>query len=263
MRIRNFSERTIATYLSLLNKLIAHYGLPFSQLTLNKLKDYIYYRIRVDKISVSTVNQIISAWKIVHVYILGKEWEECKIKRPRLAIKLPEVLSKSEAKAIVSSPRNIKHHVILNLMYSTGIRLNELLSLKIGDVDSKRMIIKVKQGKGKKERHVILHPYVLGLLRNYYKHYRPRVYLIEGHVAGSPYSAESIRKIIKASTRKVGVKKTVSPHTLRHSFATHMLEKGVNLKIIQQLLGHSSIITTSRYLHLANISENNLPNPLD
>jgi integrase/recombinase XerD len=263
MRIRNFSERTITTYLSLLNKFIAHNGLPINQLTLSKLKDYIYYRIKADKISVSTVNQIISAWKIVYVYILGKEWEEFKIKRPRRTIKLPEVLSKSEAKAIINSPRNIKHQVILKLMYSTGIRLNELLFLKIGDIDSRRMIIKVRQGKGKKERHVILHPYVLELLRNYYNHYRPLVYLIEGHIAGLPYSASSIRNIIKTNARKVGVKKTVSPHTLRHSFATHMLEKGVNLKIIQQLLGHSSIITTSRYLHLANISESSLPNPLD
>lgn len=263
MRIRNYSERTIDTYLSLLKLLSDYYGKPADQLTTEEVKDYIYHRINSEGISVSTVNQIISAWKIVYIYILGKKWEGCRIKRPRRSLKLPEILSTKEALLLVGFPRNIKHRAILNLMYSTGLRRDELLSLKAKDIDSSRMVIRVRQGKGKKDREVVLHDKVLKLLREYYRTYRPRVYLFEGQLPGKPYSATSLSNIIKENAKKLGIKKPVSAHTLRHCFATHMLEKGVNLKIIQHLLGHSSIKTTSRYLHLANVHEGNLPNPLD
>jgi site-specific recombinase XerD len=263
MRICNYSPRTISTYLSLIQLLSGYYGKPTDQLTTDQVKNYIYHRITADNISVSTVNQLISAWKIIYVYILGKKWEGCRIKRPKRAIKLPEILSEKEVLDLVDFPRNLKHRVILNLMYSTGIRRNELLSLKAEDIDSSRMVIKVRQGKGKKDRQVILHAKVLKLLRDYYHYYRPKVYLFEGQKQGEPYSASSLNKIIKRNAEKLGITKTISAHTLRHCFATHMLEKGVNLKIIQQLMGHNSLKTTSRYLHLANIHEGSLPNPLD
>lgn len=263
MRIRNYSERTISTYISLIGLLSKYYEKPVEQLTTNQVKDYIYYRITTDNVSVSTVNQLISTWKIIYVYILGKKWGGCLINRPRREVKLPEILSEKEALELVDCPRNLKHRVILNLMYSTGIRCNELLSLKSEDIDSSRMVIMVRHGKGKKDRQLILHTKVLKLLRDYYYYYRPKIYLFEGSKQGNPYSSSSINKIIKRNARKLGISKTISAHTFRHCFATHMLEKGVNLKIIQQLMGHTSIKTTSRYLHLANIHKGSLPNPLD
>ncbi len=263
MRIRNYSNCTISTYLKLLDLLSIHYSKSPGQLTTEQVKDYIYHRITTENISVSTVNQIISAWKIIYVYILGKKWEGCRIKRPRLPKKLPEVLSSKEVLSLVDYPRNLKHRVILNLMYSTGIRRAELLSLKAGDIDSNRMVIRVRQAKGKKDREVILHDKVLKLLREYYHFYRPKVYLFEGQKTGERYSESSLSRIITRNAQRIGIKKKISAHTLRHCFATHMLEKGVNLKIIQHLLGHTSIKTTSIYLHLANINEVNLPNPLD
>jgi site-specific recombinase XerD len=148
-------------------------------------------------------------------------------------------------------------------MYSTGIRRQELLSLKVSDVDSTRMVVNIRQGKGKKDRQVILHPKVLGILREYYRRYSPSYYLFEGFNAQKSYSATSLINIIKKNAKAVGITKSISVHTLRHCFATHMLEKGANLKVIQQLMGHTSLKTTSIYLSLAHIDNSTLPNPLD
>ncbi|MCK5098709.1 MAG: site-specific integrase, partial [Desulfobacteraceae bacterium] len=263
MRIRNYSHRTITTYTSMIDLLSKYFKLSADQLTTDQVKDYIYYRITKDNVSVSMVNQLISAWKVVYTYILDNKWEGCRVKRPRRVLRLPEILSQSEALNFVDFPQNLKHRAVLNFMYSTGVRSNEVLMMKLGDIDSKRMLITVRQGKGKKDRQVPLHPKVLRLLREYYQFYHPKVYLFEGHKQGKPYSASSLQCLVKKVVRKMGIKKSVSPHNLRHCFATHMLEKGVNLRVIQQLLGHNSIKTTARYLHLANLNVTKLPNPLD
>jgi site-specific recombinase XerD len=263
MRIRNYSDRTIHTYTGLLARFLDHARREPGEITAQDLKDYIYYRLKKDNISVSTINQIISAWRIVHVHLLGKQWEGCRITRPRRDKKLPEVLSQQEARALVNSPVNLKHRAMLHLMYSTGIRRGELLSLKVSDIDSSRMVINVRQGKGKKDRQVILHAKALDILREYYTRYRPKHYLFEGFNAQKSYSASSLAQIIKKNAKAVGITKAISVHTLRHCFATHMLEKGANLKVIQQLMGHTSLKTTSVYLSLANIDNSTLPNPLD
>ena len=263
MRIRNYSERTIKTYCSLLTHFLEYVHREPSEISTGDLKDYIYYRLKKDAISVSTINQTISAWRMVYVHLLGKEWEGCRIVRPRRDKKLPVVLSQQEAHLLVNSPRNIKHRAILHLMYSTGIRRQELLSLKVSDVDSTRMVVNIRQGKGKKDRQVILHPKVLEILREYYRRYSPKYYLFEGFSGQNSYSASSLINIIKKNAKAVGITKTISVHTLRHCFATHMLEKGANLKVIQQLMGHTSLKTTSVYLSLAHIDNSTLPNPLD
>ena len=263
MRIRNYSERTIKTYCSFLTQFLEYVRREPSEISTEDLKDYIYYRLKKDNISVSTINQMISAWRIVYVHLLDKKWEGCLITRPRRNKKLPEVLSQKEARTLVNSPRNLKHRAILHLMYSTGIRRNELLSLKVSDIDSSRMVVNIRQGKGKKDRQVILHPKVLDILREYYKRYRPKYYLFEGFNTEKSYSASSLTNIIKKNAKGVGITKVISVHTLRHCFATHMLEKGANLKVIQQLMGHTSIKTTSIYLSLAHIDNSTLPNPLD
>ena len=172
MRIRNYSDRTIHTYSSLLTRFLAHIRRAPSEITIQDLKDYIYHRLKEDNISVSTINQIISTWRIVHVHLLGRRWEGCRITRPRREKKLPEVLSQQEARALVNSPKNLKHRAILQLMYSTGIRRGEVLSLKVSDIDSRRMVVNIRQGKGKKDRQVILHAKMLALLREYYSRYK-------------------------------------------------------------------------------------------
>lgn len=263
MEIRNYSPRTITTYVTLISFFLRHCKKNLPEITTNDLKDYIYYRLKKDVISVSTVNQIISAWKIVSVYILGCDWEGCHIQRPRREKKLPIVLSQEEVLALIESSTNIKHHALLNVLYSTGIRCSELIHLRPSDIDSKRMVINIRHGKGKKDRQVRLHEKVLKLLRIYFLKYRPKEYLFEGMKAGNPYSATSIRKIISSHAKKTGITKKISVHTFRHCYATHMLEKGANLKVIQLQLGHSSIKTTSIYLSLANIEISSLPNPLD
>lgn len=263
MEICNYSSRTIRTYTSLLKMFFTYEKKSISQISIQDLKDYIHYRLKEDQISVSTINQIISAWKIVYVHLLGNQWEGCKIIRPRREKKLPIVLSQTEAKRLIDSTANIKHHAMLYLLYSTGIRCNELLSLKPRDVDSQRMVINIRQGKGKKDRQVQLHPKLLDVLRIYFKYYRPNTYLFEGLKRGNRYSATSIRKVVQNNAKKAEISKPVSVHTLRHCYATHMLEKGANLRIIQHQMGHSSIKTTTIYLSLANIENSTLPNPLD
>lgn len=263
MELRNYSPRTITTYTTMLRFFLNYCSKDISKITRYDLQEFLHHRLTNDHVSVATINQTISAWKIVYTQLLGKEWEELRIARPRLNKRLPVVLSQSEVKCLIKATLNKKHSAILKLLYSTGIRRNELLSLKPTDIDSKRMVINVRQGKGKKDRQVTLHPKLLVVLRDYYKYYRPHTYLFEGYIRGSKYSATSVNKIIWRSAGEAGISKKVSVHTFRHSYATHMLEKGVNLKLIQMQMGHSSLKTTSVYLSLANIDLSTLPNPLD
>jgi len=207
---------------------------------------------------------LIGVYKIVQVDILKRDWETIKVKRPRRTKKLPVVLSKQEVQALINTTANIKHKAILMLAYSAGLRLNEILHIKPSAIDSARMQVHVVQGKGKKDRYTILSGKALDILRQYYKLVRPARYLFEpqGH-KGEHLSEQTLNSIIKASAAKAGLKKQISFHTLRHCFATHLLENGVNLRLIQQFLGHTSLKTTAIYLHLANIEIASVVSPLD
>lgn len=258
MRIRNYSERTIKSYTCSIGQVASYFKLPPSQVTTSQFKAFLYHLVNNENCSVSRINQNISAWKILQQDIFGRKWESIKIKRPRREKRLPVVLSVSEAQALINAPSNEKHRTLLIFAYATGVRRNELLSITLKDIDRERGVIKI-MGKGKKQREVPLSPSLLNLLESYYRRYRPSVFLFEGYVPRKPYSAGSMTKIIKNATIKEGIKKNISPHVLRHSFATHMLEKGVNLKRLQLLLGHSSMKTTSVYLHMADIDKVQLP----
>ena len=262
--LRNYSPRTIITYGELLSKLENSLQLPVDKITINQFKDYLHKRITVDGVSTSTVNQLIGVYKIVQVDILKRDWETIKVKRPRRTKKLPVVLSKQEVQALINTTANIKHKAILMLAYSAGLRLNEILHIKPSAIDSARMQVHVVQGKGKKDRYTILSGKALDILRQYYKLVRPARYLFEpqGH-KGEHLSEQTLNSIIKASAAKAGLKKQISFHTLRHCFATHLLENGVNLRLIQQFLGHTSLKTTAIYLHLANIEIASVVSPLD
>jgi integrase len=175
--------------------------------------------IHSEHASVSRINQLISAWKIFQVDVLGNQWEELRLKRPRREKKIPQVLSQEEALALIGTLSNMKHRMILTLAYVTGIRRAELLNLKLKDIDSSRGVIRIIQGKGNKSREVPVSKILIGHLREYYKYYRPKTYLFEG-MPGKPYSASSVENITKKAAKKAGIKKEVSPHILRHSFAT-------------------------------------------
>lgn len=258
MRIRNYSEKSITTYLYSVQMVSAYFNLPPGRITIGQVKTYLYHLIEKEHCSTSKINQVISAWKILQQDILNREWDGIRIKRPRRDKKLPVVLSRQEALKLIDAPASLKHHTILSLAYATGLRRNELLKLTIHDIDRQRKVIKVN-GKGNKQREVSVPGKLLKLLVDYYKRYHPKSFLFEGFTPGVHYSSNSIANIVKQSAIRAGIKKNVSPHTLRHSFATHMLESGVNLKRLQMLMGHSSIKTTSIYLHLANIDSVTLP----
>nr|WP_317047163.1 tyrosine-type recombinase/integrase [Winogradskyella tangerina] len=184
------------------------------------------------------------------------------IERPKKERKLPTVLSKSEVRELINVTRNIKHKCILSLLYSAGLRRSEVLNLKPKDIDSKRMLIKVNDAKGNKDRFTLLAKSTLTDLRTYYKLYRPQTYLFEGQKK-EKYSPTSIARIITSAVRKTSIKKHVTAHTFRHSFATHLLENGTDLRHIQMLLGHSSTKTTEIYTHVASNTFNSITNPID
>jgi site-specific recombinase XerD len=263
MRVRNYSEKTIERYISVIARLSKHFNSSPDLITTAQLKDYAYFLIQEQQVSVSTINQLISAWKILQVDVLGNNWENFRLKRPRREKKIPVVLSQAEAASLINAPRNFKHRAILCLAYVSGLRLSEVLSLKLADIDSGRKLIRVIRGKGNKSREVNIPDQLIAQLREYYRYYHPRMFLFESLVPGKPYSATSFRNIIDQAAVKAGIKKNLSPHVLRHSFATHMLERGLNLKRLQLMLGHNSLKTTSIYLHLANPDLSNLPNLLD
>jgi site-specific recombinase XerD len=263
MRVRNYSERTVNSYLSTLTSLSRYFNSTPEKLSSDQVKEYAYHLIHEKKLSPATINQLISAWKILQVDILKKNWEEIYLKRPRIERKLPHVLSQSEAQALINAPINLKHKTILKLAYASGLRRSELLNLKPSDIDSSREVLRVVNGKGKKTREVPIHKSVISLLREYFIQYRPQIYLFEGWKPGKAYSPTSFSKILQRSAQEIGLRKKVYPHLLRHTFATHMLERGINIRRLQMILGHNTLKTTSIYLHLANPMNCDIPDLLE
>jgi site-specific recombinase XerD len=263
MQLRNYSKRTIDTYLHCLTALSRFYNKPPDQISPQEVSDFLHCSLQERKISTSTINQYISAFKVLRTEVLGEEWKEIKISRPRLDKKLPVVFSKEEVFQLLTATKNQKHRTILALAYSTGMRLEEVCNLRICDIDSQRMQIRVCCGKGKKDRYTILSERLINMLREYWRYYKPINFLFEGQINTLPISSRTVQTVFKNCIRKTGIRKEASFHTLRHSFATHLLEQGVNLRIIQSLLGHSSIKTTTIYTHLVNFSPSQVKSPFD
>jgi site-specific recombinase XerD len=263
MQIRNYSERSIRNYIHCLSRLSLYYQCSPDLLSLDQIKSYLHYCITERKESISTLNQIISAVRILFVDVLHRPWEPLKIKRPRTEKKLPVVFSKEELTAFFAGLRNLKHKSIFITAYSSGLRINEVRMLKPKDIDSDRMQICIRHGKGGKDRVTLLSKNTLEILRLYYQKFRPEKYLFEGRICGEAISLRTIQKVFQNAVLKAGIKKDVSFHSLRHSFATHLLEQGTNLRLIQQLLGHSSLRTTSVYLHLSCFDPKDVSSPFD
>ena len=246
----------------MLNALEEYHDTSVDEISADQVKDFLQYSIGTKRLSVSYINQVISAVKILQKDVLGKEWESIRIKRPRRVKKLPVVLSKEEVKLMIETTRNLKHRTIFAVIYSAGLRISELISLRPSDIDSDRKQIRVL-GKGNKYRYTLLSENTLDMLRVYWRAYKPERYLFEGQIQGQPISRETIQVVFKQACKKAGITKPASVHSLRHSFATHLLENGVNLKIIQSLLGHSSLRTTSIYLHVTRFDPATIRSPFD
>lgn len=265
MQYRNYSMRTVKTYTELLMKLEGDFHPDtLSEVTPDQFKDYLYRRVNKDKICSSMVNQYISAWKILQTDVLKRSIESIKIKRPRREKKLPVVLTQQEVELLIRVTKNIKHKALLMLAYSAGLRREELRLIKPSAIDSKHMRVHVVQGKGNKDRFTLLSPKTLEYLRMYFKIEKPKEYLFETQMKkGFPLSEQTLNSIIKKNARKAGIKKPVSFHMLRHCFATHLLEQGVSLRLIQDFMGHKSLKTTAIYLHVANIKTSGIISPLE
>lgn len=257
-----YSESTIKTYCHYLSDFVAAFdGKDLERITKEEINAYILGLIQKNKISTSQQNQRINAIKFYYEKVLMRKKEYYQINRPRKERILPDVLSKEEIASMMKATENIKHKCIIALIYSCGLRRSEAINMRIADIDSKRMMIKVRGAKGKKDRYVQLSEGVLKMLRLYYKEERPKVWLFEGP-GRIQYSAESLSKVIKRAAQKARITKRVYPHILRHSYATHNLEQGIDIRFIQEWLGHGSIKTTERYTH---VSKNNFnfKNPID
>lgn len=264
MRNKRYSESTIKTYKESIAVFIRFLeSKPLEEINNEDLekfnKDYIIQR----GYSVSFQNQVVNAVKLFFQNRQQRNLDIQSIYRPKQPKTLPNVLSKDEIKAILEAHGNIKHKTMLSLMYACGLRRSELLALKPTDVDSKRGILLIKQAKGKKDRITPLSGKLLEQLRQYYVAYKPYIWLFEGQKKGQPYSAESLQSVLKQALRKTRIKKPVTLHWLRHSYATHLLESGTDLRYIQELLGHNSSRTTELYTHVSTKSLQNIKSPFD
>ncbi len=262
LELKKYANNTVKTYVVCFEAFINYYK-NYKLLEINEdlIRQYLQKLIQEGK-SNSYLNQSINSIKFYYEIVLEMPNRFYSIERPRKENKLPKVISKEEVQAIINATNNIKHKCLLSLLYSAGLRRSELLNLKITDIDSKRMLIRVEASKGNKDRMTLLSKTTLKDLRIYFKEYKPQKWLFEGQ-DGNKYSPTSLVKIMKNACKKSGIKKEVTPHTFRHSFATHLLENGTDLRYIQSLLGHSSSKTTELYTHVAVNSFIGIKNPLD
>jgi site-specific recombinase XerD len=235
---------------------------PISDINSEMIRSYHEYLIQTKRISHSYQNQSINAIKFYLEKILNQPPERYDLVRPRSQKKLPVILSKREVISLLDTIKNVKHKAMLTTIYASGLRVSELLNLRIEDIDSDNGRIWIRSGKGKKDRMTLLPDSLLQLLRCYYVQYRPYQWLFEG-IGGGQYSASSLRRVFVRAKQRAGIRKKATVHTLRHSFATHLLENGTNLRFIQVLLGHSSSRTTEIYTHVAENDLANVVSPLE
>jgi len=262
LELKQYSINTAKTYIHLFEVFINYYKeKALNCIDENDIRAYMQLLVQQQK-SHSYINQMINSIKFYYEVVMEMPNRFYSVERPIKSEQLPKVISLEEVQSIIKNTNNIKHKCIVSLMYSAGLRRSELLNLKLEDIDSKRMVITVKHGKGNKDRLTILSPTVLKDLRKYYKEWQPKIYLFEGQKGGK-YSAQSTLQIIKKAAKKAGIIKNITPHMLRHSFATHLLENGTDLRYIQVLLGHSSTRTTEIYTRVAINNIKTIKSPIE
>lgn len=263
LQLKGYSPNTIRIYCSAFHYLLRLLGERLvSDLTKKQIMSYLLWLIKQQGYSEVHIHTNVNAIKFYFEKVLGRQAEFYNLPRPKKPFKLPEILAEEEVIAIIQKTANLKHRAMLMAAYSAGLRVSEIIGLKLTDIDSKRMMIHLHGAKGKKDRLVPLSKTLLATLREYFKAYHPKEYLFEGQ-NGGVYHSRSVQLILKEAKQKAGITKKGSIHSLRHSYATHLMEGGTDIRFIQELLGHNSIQTTMRYTHVSKKDIGRIESPLD
>ena len=264
LKYRRYSPSTIKTYSEVVRTFLK-FNLPkkANEIVPDDMVRFVNEYILKKGLSFSFQNQVVNGSKLFFKEIIKTSFSVEKFERPRREHKLPNVLSKEEVKAILDAPKNLKHRVMLSLIYACGLRRGELINLKPVNIDSKRHLLIIVNAKGYKDRVIPISDKVIEMLREYFKAYRPKIWLFEGQYENSQYSAQSLQSVLKQSVGRTKIKKPVTLHWLRHSYATHLLESGTDLRYIQELLGHKSSKTTEIYTHVSEQSLQKIKSPFD
>lgn len=249
LRIRNYAQTTIKRYVEAVTQVAKHYNVSLDQLTPELVRKYLLKLVN-EKKSVSLLKQVVCAIRFFFRQTLGRDFPTHLIPFPRSETRLPAILSRDEVIALVNAATNLKHFTMLATTYGIGVRVSELTRLQVADIDSARLVIRVLQAKGHKDRELPLSKDLLELLRKYWRAHRPQKWLFPGQRANQPITKDSVEKVCELACKRSGLTKHVTPHSLRHAFATHLIEAGVSLAVVQQLLGHNSLRTTQRYVHV-------------
>jgi site-specific recombinase XerD len=250
MRMRNLSECTQEVYVRVVAQFARHFGQSPDQLERGHVREYLLHLVR-RHVSWSRFNQVRCALHFFYRVTLGKDWPKEEIVCAKTPKRLPVILSRDEVRQLFAARHRLKTRALLLTLYATGLRVSELVHLKVTDIDSRRMVIRVQQGKGQKDRYVMLSAVLLGTLRAYWERYKPTCWLFTGAALDRPLDQASVQFVCRGAARRAGLGKRVSPHTLRHTFATHLLEAGTDLRTIQALLGHRSLRTTALYTYVS------------
>jgi len=263
LTLRNYSPKTIRLYVDHVARLARYYGKSPDRLSRDDIRRYLLYLVEERKLAVGSYQQALAAFRYFYRWVLKRGDIVQDIRSPRSGRPLPVVLSPAEVGRLFAAMPSYKHRMILTTAYSAGLRIAETVNLQLTDIDSERMVIRVRQGKRKKDRYTVLSPVLLDMLRNYWWAARPESYLFPGRRRDRPMSVSTVQRACKDAQARAGIEKEVTPHTLRHSFATHLLEAGTDVRVLQALLGHSSIRTTSIYTHVSNRMIRETVSPLD
>ena len=262
-KVKRYSINSIETYVNAFRQFLKYFtNVDVDSLNEKQIEQYINFMVTDHKISVSYQKQLVAAIKFWYHHVVGKKLKLDYLYPDRTGFKIPVVFSQAEVKLILNSSENLKHKAILTTIYSCGLRVSELTNLKIIDINSDAMTVTIRQGKGNKDRVVVLAEKLLVLLRLYFKEYKPSEYLFEGRQKGK-YSERSVQQLLKQTLVKTQIKKKGSVHTLRHSYATHLIEQGTDIRFVQELLGHKNIKTTMIYTHLTDATKRKIKSPLD
>lgn len=264
VKLRGFSPRTQKTYVEWVSRFAAHYRRAPEKLGEEQVRGYLVYLLEDQKLSRSTLVQALCSLKFFYIHVLRRSCEVKELRFPRQhKKKLPRVLSESQVRQLLESAGNLKDQVILMTLYGTGLRLSELIHLVVKDIDSSKMQIRVREGKGGKDRNVVLPQTLLEVLRRYFRQYRPVNWLFYGRTPQQPIDDRAVQRMVRTLSERAGLRERVTAHTLRHSFATHLLEHGTELPYIQALLGHRNIKTTMLYLRVSPPALRKVISPLD
>lgn len=263
LQIRGYSEHTRRSYLYCVQEFVRHFKRPADQLTPWHIRDYQIHLTRDLKVSSSRFDQVVCALRFFYCTTLKRNWNVQQIPYQKQPRKLPYVLSCEEVSALFGQVRNLKHRVILMSIYAGGLRVSEAVHLRVGDIDRSRMLVRIDQGKRRKDRYVPLSPLLLTVLGEYCKVKDPTQWLFPGRPVTQPLCRMSVHKVIQKAKDAAHITKPVSAHSLRHAFATHHLEAGTNIRVIQLLLGHRSLRSTEIYTHVARNILGSAASPLD